>query len=99
MSKLTTSLFVLTATVMMLPSLATAETSTANPDNAEVSTIGVMPHRGMTMERVRQSFGAPAKTVAAVGNPPISRWIYDGFVVYFENNHVIHSLATADRPQ
>jgi len=27
-----------------------------------------------------------------VGKPPISRWEYPGFVVYFEHEHVIHSV-------
>jgi len=65
----------------------------------EVSTVGIMPHRGMTMEQVKQSFGEPKKTIAPVGKPPITRWIYEGFIVYFEDGHVIHSLATADSTQ
>jgi hypothetical protein len=27
-----------------------------------------------------------------VGKPPISRWEYPGFIVYFESDHVIHSV-------
>ena len=29
------------------------------------------------------------------GKPPITRWDYDGFSVYFEHQHVIHAVATA----
>ena len=50
------------------------------------------PSRGMTMDQVASKFGAPANKVPAVGKPPISRWEYPGFVVYFEANHVIHSV-------
>jgi hypothetical protein len=50
------------------------------------------PARGMTMNQVSTKFGAPANKVPAVGSPPISRWEYPGFVVYFENDHVIHSV-------
>ena len=50
------------------------------------------PARGMTMDQVASKFGAPANKVPAVGKPPISRWEYPGFVVYFEANHVIHSV-------
>lgn len=50
------------------------------------------PTRGMTMDQVSNKFGAPASKVPAVGNPPISRWEYPGFVVYFEREHVIHSV-------
>ena len=50
------------------------------------------PRRGMTMDQVAAKFGAPATKVPAVGQPPISRWDYPGFVVYFERNYVIHSV-------
>ena len=50
------------------------------------------PARGMTMDQVASKFGAPVTKVAAVGKPPISRWEYPGFVVYFEHEHVIHSV-------
>jgi outer membrane protein assembly factor BamE (lipoprotein component of BamABCDE complex) len=50
------------------------------------------PGRGMTMDQVAAKFGAPASKVPAVGQPPISRWDYPGFVVYFERNYVIHSV-------
>jgi hypothetical protein len=50
------------------------------------------PTRGMTMNEVSGKFGAPVTKVPAVGNPPISRWEYPGFVVYFERDHVIHSV-------
>jgi len=46
----------------------------------------------MTMDQVSSKFGAPTSKVPAVGNPPISRWAYPGFVVYFEHEHVIHSV-------
>jgi hypothetical protein len=52
------------------------------------------PSRGMTMNQVSGKFGAPTTKVPAVGNPPISRWEYPGFVVYFERDHVIHSVVS-----
>jgi hypothetical protein len=50
------------------------------------------PTRGMSQESVQANFGAPESTVAAVGDPPISRWEYSDFVVFFEHNLVIHSV-------
>jgi hypothetical protein len=50
------------------------------------------PTRGMTMEQVATKFGTPVTKIPAVGKPPISRWEYPGFIVYFEANHVIHSV-------
>jgi hypothetical protein len=50
------------------------------------------PTRGMSMDQVAGKFGAPATKTPAVGQPPISRWEYPGFIVYFEHEHVIHSV-------
>ena len=51
------------------------------------------PARGMTMQKVEATYGAPASRVPAVGTPPIARWEYPGFVVFFEHDHVIHTVA------
>lgn len=53
------------------------------------------PARGMTMRTVEAKFGAPASRHEAVGRPPITRWDYDGFSVFFEHDRVIHAVATA----
>lgn len=50
------------------------------------------PWSDMTMAQVEQKFGQPQKKLPAVGNPPITRWIYKNYVVYFERNRVIHSV-------
>ena len=51
------------------------------------------PARGMSMHSVEARYGAPSKRFDAVGQPPITRWEYPGFVVYFENQLVIHAVA------
>ncbi|MDY6943660.1 MAG: hypothetical protein SVU69_11705 [Pseudomonadota bacterium] len=51
-----------------------------------------VPTRGMSMSYVQSNYGIPQKTYAAVGDPPITRWEYDGFMVYFEHHLVIHSV-------
>ena len=51
------------------------------------------PARGTTMARVESTFGAPSVRLAAVGDPPITRWDYSSFVVYFEYDRVIHAVA------
>ncbi|MET0534291.1 MAG: hypothetical protein ABW171_08710 [Steroidobacter sp.] len=51
------------------------------------------PPRGMTMDKVEATFGAPSSRTPAVGEPPITRWEYPGFTVYFEHQHVIHTVA------
>jgi hypothetical protein len=45
------------------------------------------------MAQVEARFGAPAERFAPVGQPPISRWVYPSFVVYFEYQHVVHTVA------
>ena len=58
---------------------------------AGIETAG-KPTRGMTREQVRSTYGSPDNEVPAVGEPPISRWNYAGFVVFFEYDRVIHSV-------
>jgi hypothetical protein len=50
------------------------------------------PTTGMTKPQVKSQFGEPQKENPAKGNPPISSWEYAEFEVYFENDHVIHSV-------
>lgn len=49
------------------------------------------PVNGQTMDMVHARFGAPVEELDAVGSPPITRWVYAGFTVYFEHNRVINS--------
>lgn len=56
------------------------------------SAEGVLrPARGLTQQQVESRFGSPLEKMAPVGEPPISRWVYDKYTVYFEGNYVIHS--------
>jgi len=59
---------------------------------------GPVPARGMTMSAVEKQFGQPAERHPSVGGapaqPPITRWDYRGFSVFFERDRVIHSVAT-----
>ncbi|MFI4913796.1 MAG: hypothetical protein ACHQAR_01195 [Steroidobacterales bacterium] len=50
------------------------------------------PAQGMTMKTVEARFGAPAERHPAVGKPPITRWDYAAFTVFFENDRVIHAV-------
>jgi hypothetical protein len=53
------------------------------------------PKRGSTMTEVEKHFGAPVEKHPTVGQPPITRWDYAGFAVFFEHDRVIHAVATA----
>jgi hypothetical protein len=52
------------------------------------------PRRGMTMHTVEARFGAPLERHPTVGKPPITRWDYDHFAVFFEKDRVIHTVVT-----
>ena len=62
-------------------------------DTPQVAAAPVkLPARGSTMNSVEAAFGAPSQREPAVGEPPITRWDYPAFVVYFEHDKVIHSV-------
>ncbi len=61
------------------------------------STSGVLrPTQGMNMDSVARQFGEPQQKNPAVGDPPISRWQYPDFDVFFEYDKVIHSVVKRD---
>jgi len=51
------------------------------------------PQRGLSQQTVAADWGQPLSKTAPVGEPPISSWEYKPFVVYFEYDRVIHSVA------
>jgi hypothetical protein len=53
------------------------------------------PKRGSTMADVEAKFGAPVTKHDTVGQPPITRWDYSNFSVFFERDRVIHAVATS----
>jgi hypothetical protein len=69
-------------------------------DNVQSAPQMVMPQRGMSMDTVRAEFGNPVTEHAPVPtndgplHPPITRWDYDGYSVFFENSTVLHSVVT-----
>jgi hypothetical protein len=76
------------------PALAeTLSTDTGNPAAA-----ADRPNRGSTMTTVQGRFGEPTQRHATVGNPPITRWDYPQFSVYFENDRVLHSVLVRAAP-
>jgi len=72
---------------------ASAETlQMGSGENAAIFEQAGKPTRGMTQARVEQQYGSPTAKQSAVGDPPITRWDYAGFVVFFEHDRVIHSV-------
>ena len=52
----------------------------------------VLPSNGDTQSKVIEQFGEPEKESTPVGNPPITKWHYENFIVVFENDRVITSV-------
>ncbi len=90
---------VLLACLLAPAGAALAETLVMN-DQVQVRETDVQrPHRGATMMSVEKQFGAPAERHAAVGGasgaqPPITRWDYPHFSVFFEKDRVVHTVVT-----
>lgn len=51
-----------------------------------------LPENGMTTAEVADRYGEPARRGQPVGDPPITRWTYDDYSVYFEYDLVIDSV-------
>lgn len=78
----------------VLPPSEVPEAGMPTPEAAtESGTVSItLPGRGMSKDQVEDRFGSPAEKVEAIGEPPISRWVYGSFTVYFEYDHVIHAV-------
>lgn len=53
---------------------------------------GNYPKTGLSQSTVRAKWGNPLDVRGPVGEPPITQWHYQGFVVYFENDLVLHTV-------
>ncbi len=79
---------------------AVAETIVVDDQVMVKQTSIERPKRGSTMHEVEARFGAPVERHPTVsspgrpGQPPITRWDYAGFSVFFEHDRVIDAVAT-----
>lgn len=85
----------LAAALLAAPPLTTADTLlldaiTEAPKNAQQGVP--RPIRGQSMDEVYTNFGQPLSEFPGVGDPPITRWVYGKFTVYFERKHVIETV-------
>lgn len=92
-------------TLPLLAALAVGAAGLATPahaDNLLIQRVQQeksmhLPARGMSMAQVERRYGAPQRKLAPRGgdtrrHPVINRWEYANFIVYFQGNHVIHSV-------
>ena len=61
-------------------------------DSVQSANTRYLPRTGQLMDEVRSEWGEPVAEYRAVGTPPITRWEFQDFSVYFEYDHVINSV-------
>lgn len=86
------------ALLMLTAPAAQGDTLLLDGIEMDRQTSAQRPRPGMSMTQVESSYGAPAQRHAAVGGssveqPPITRWDYPSFSVYFEHERVVHAVA------
>ncbi len=84
---------ILTVFALIFGAFGVSYADTLQMEGADARTDSSRPTRGMTATSVESRYGAPTEKVAPVGDPPISRWVYKDFVVFFEYDRVIHAVA------
>ena len=81
------------AVLALASSVSRADTLLLDGIEMDAQTAAMRPKAGVSMTSVESTYGAPSERRGAVGQPPITRWDYPGFSVYFEHDRVIHSVA------
>lgn len=89
-----TRIAVILASFAAFAATAVAETIVVDDQVMVREAAVTTPARGLTMRSVEERFGAPSQRHPTVGDPPITRWDYAGFSVFFEHDRVIHAVAT-----
>jgi len=88
MAKLRTA----TLIALFLAVFGTAQADTLQMEGISAGSGDARPTRGMTQTSVQSKYGSPVSVRAPVGEPPITRWEYKDFVVFFEHDRVIHAV-------
>lgn len=87
-----TKLRIVSVIAMLFAFGAVANAQNHSVEGANAGSSDARPTRGMTQASVQSKYGSPASVKAPVGDPPISRWEYADFVVFFEHDKVIHAV-------
>jgi hypothetical protein len=87
-----------TLAALLFATASHADTLLLDGIEMDRQTADLRPKPGMTMPAVESTYGSPAERRAPVGGavaqqPPITRWDYPTFSVYFEHDRVIHAVA------
>jgi len=93
----------LLAFALLLPLAPAAQADVLEMPESTPSAATEKPTKGMTMNAVLATFGAPSTRHRPVGGssaqqPPITRWDYPGFSVFFEHDHVVDAVMPGRPP-
>ena len=83
---------IFTVLALLFGVLGTVNAQTLDMEGVASGSDDARPSSGMTADSVESKFGAPEAKIAPVGDPPITRWEYKDFVVFFEYDRVIHTV-------
>jgi hypothetical protein len=102
MKALTLSLALTAGLLLQAP----AQADTLLVERVQAEPSQALPARGQSMSQVETKFGAPQHKKAPIAgpndtkhNPPITRWVYPSFSVYFEHSHVVDAVANKASPE
>lgn len=89
--------FLIPFLLLAMPFVASAEALEMPAADSAAAANSTLPAKGSLTTEVRKRFGEPSTKHAPVGGgsrqqPPITRWDYPGFSVFFENNHVVDAV-------
>ena len=88
---------ILTLIALTIGAFGAVNAQNLNTEGLSPAESAARPSRGMTAASVESKWGTPNAKIAAVGDPPISRWEYRDFVVFFEYDRVIHAVVKRTR--
>ena len=74
-------LFLFNASLVVIMTMMSVQASTLN-----------LPVRGATMDGVANQLGQPQQKLDPVGQPPITRWVYTDYTLYFEYDRLLHAV-------
>jgi hypothetical protein len=83
---------IVSAIAMLFAFGALANAQNLNMGGVTAGSDDGRPSRGMSQSSVESKYGSPSSTTSPVGEPPITRWEYADFVVFFEYDKVIHAV-------
>ncbi len=83
--------------LLVFPATGMSEMLLIDAVKAEQKSSIPRPKNGDSMAEVEHRFGPPKAKRGPVGDPPITRWDYEDFSVYFEYEKVLTAVLNRDK--